>query len=435
MRALFRRNKGKESRSSFSSFSEALELFGEALEPELLMQSGLNLIVRFLQARYGLIFDAPDQAGGLALAAAVDADKKRDPSGPPLQIKAMPEIASSVVRGRAKVLRKQEEVEAIRVALGLDPTGQAMMVPILLENERAGGLLLLASIERPNWSSTDLEILEAWAHYLGRQINSWPDLTEDAPPEETEMLKGELRLALEELAEVSAVESGTSMAQVGTLTSQLMEMHEPITSIRGYNEMLRSGAIGNLEPDQRKFLDHIRENAALLDQQLNGLLDLVRAPQTAVQTLIDMGAVIDIAETQVATGLGESGIEIQRSISKSLPRVSVDADLLRQIIVILLERAIRISPSNSQIIIAAQEEEGGWVSVAVSDQGPGVSAEDLGRAFQPGVESDGADLGLPQVKLLSDSLGGRVWIGSEMGSGSTVTVLIPASEGTVAAAS
>ncbi len=435
MRALFRRNKGKESRSSFSSFSEALELFGEALEPELLMQSGLNLIVRFLQARYGLIFDAPDQAGGLALAAAVDADKERDPSGPPLQIKAMPEIASSVVRGRAKVLRKQEEVEAIREALGLDPTGQAMMVPILLENERAGGLLLLASIERPNWSSTDLEILEAWAHYLGRQINSWPDLTEDAPPEETEMLKGELRLALEELAEVSAVESGTSMAQVGTLTSQLMEMHEPITSIRGYNEMLRSGAIGNLEPDQRKFLDHIRENAALLDQQLNGLLDLVRAPQTAVQTLIDMGAVIDIAETQVATGLGESGIELQRSISKSLPRVSVDADLLRQIIVILLERAIRISPSNSQIIIAAQEEEGGWVSVAVSDQGPGVSAEDLGRAFQPGVDSDGADLGLPQAKLLSDSLGGRVWIGSEMGSGSTVTVLIPASEETVAAAS
>jgi signal transduction histidine kinase len=405
------------------------------MQPELLTHSGLRLIVRFLQARYGLIFDATDQAGELALAAAVDADRERDPSGPPLQIKVMPEIASSVVRGRAKALRKQDEVEAVREALGLGPTGQAMIAPILLENERAGGLLVLASIERPNWSPTDLEILKAWAHYLGRKINSWPDLTEDARPEETEMLKGELRLALEELAEVGAIESGASIAQVGTLTSQLMEMHEPITSIRGYNEMLRSGAIGNLEPDQRTFLDHIRENAIKLDQQLKGLLDLVRAPQTSIQTLIDLSAVIDIAETQVATDLEKSGIEIERSISKSLPRVSVDSDLLRQIVVILLERAIRISPSNSQINIAAQEEEGGWISIAVSDQGPGVPAEDLGRAFQPGVESEGADLGLPQAKLLSDSLGGRVWIGSEMGSGSTVTVLIPASEGTVAAAS
>jgi signal transduction histidine kinase len=51
------------------------------------------------------------------------------------------------------------------------------------------------------------------------------------------------------------------------------------------------------------------------------------------------------------------------------------------------------------------------------------------------MDSEGADLGLPQAKLLADSLGGRVWIGSEMGSGSTVTVLILASEGTVAAAS
>ena len=98
-----------------------------------------------------------------------------------------------------------------------------MIAPILLENERSGGLLLLASVKRPNWAPADREILEAWAHHLGRKVNSWPDIT---PPEEIEMVKGELRVAPEELAEVSAVESRTSMVRIGTLTSQLMKMHE-----------------------------------------------------------------------------------------------------------------------------------------------------------------------------------------------------------------
>jgi len=416
-------------------FGRAINRFDEAMEPALLTQSGLRLIVHLLQARYGLIFGSPDKSGGLALVAFADADGQREPSGPPLQSKAMPEITSSVVRGRARILRKELEVDAIRQAIGLGPAGEAMIAPILLEEEQTGGLLLIASIERPNWSTTDLELLEAWAHYLGRKINSWPDLVEDAPPEETEMLRGELRLALEELAEASAVKSGGSMNQVGTLTSLLMEMHEPITSIRGYNEMLRSGAIGELESDQRKFLDHIRENAANLDRQLKGLLDLVRAPQSSFPVQIEIGKVVDVAETQVATYLAQSGMEIKRSIPGSLPLVSADSDLLRQIIVILFERAIRISPSNSQIGIAAQADEGGWISIAVSDHGAGIPAEDLGRVFQPGVDSDGGDSGLPQVKLLADSIGGRVWIGSEMGAGSTVTVLLPTNEEAVAASS
>jgi signal transduction histidine kinase len=415
--------------SPFAAFTKAIGLFEQAMEPKLLTNSGLRLITYFLRARYGLVLRRPDQSGGMAIVAAVDSAGLREPSGPPLQGKALPEVTSSIVRARAKVLHREPEIHAIKDALGLDEAGEGLIAPIRLEADRLGGLLLIAGSRKRNWLSAELETLEAWSSYLGRRINEWSEGDPGIPSEEAEMLKGELRLALEELAEVSAVESSGSIAQVGTLTSLLTEMREPIASIQGYEELFRGGATGELDSEQLQFLDHITQAAAQLDHQLTGLLDLVATPRGAIQSQIEIREVVDIAAAQVASDLRNSGIQLKRELPESLPAVKADADILRQVIVILIERAIQISPDDSQIRVSARADDDGWISIAVSDQGPGLPAEDLGRAFQA---SEGA---LPQVKLLTDSLGGRVWIGSEMGAGSTVTVLIPISEGTVANAS
>ncbi|MFQ5942154.1 MAG: sensor histidine kinase [Anaerolineales bacterium] len=399
------------------------------MQPELLTHNGLRLIAHLMQARYGLILDAPDDAGGLELLDAVDTEGKRVLSGPPLRGKALPEITSTLVRGRAKVLRKEQELRATQDALGLAPTGEAMIAPVKLESERLCGMMLFANRDRPNWSAADLQTLEAWAAYLGRKINSTSDTMEGTRSEDVEILRGELRLALEELAEVSALESGNSISQVGTLTSMLKEMREPVRSLQSHSQMLLNDASGERDSDQLELLDSIEEDVDRLDQQLRALLNLVSVPPGTIRFEAAIASVLEIAEKQVATDLNETGIRLRRELPESLPRVAADADQLRQAVVILFERAIQISPSGSELRVTAQADDQGWVSITISDQGPGVPAEDLGRVFHA---SEGA---LPQVKTLVDSMGGRVWIGSEMGAGSTVTVLIPASEGTVASAS
>ena len=245
--------------------------------------------------------------------------------------------------------------------------------------------------------------------------------------EDPETLKAELRLALEQLAEVSAEASGESIAQVGTLTEQLLKMRNPIASIQSYEEQLRTAELGD---EQRKMIDDILEHANQLDRQLNALLNLVSAQPSAVRSEVEIPKVVELARAQVETDLAEAGLGVECEYSGSLPMAQIESDLLRQIIVLLLERAIRISPAEASIRLVAEADERGWVSIAVSDEGPGIPAEDLAMVFQPGVSNVGDDIGLPQVKAHMDAIGGRVWVASEMGAGSMVTVLVPASEET-----
>jgi signal transduction histidine kinase len=109
--------------------------------------------------------------------------------------------------------------------------------------------------------------------------------------------------------------------------------------------------------------------------------------------------------------------------------VNGDPDELRQILVTLIENAIQASPAGAVIPVSAlatDSADGAWVSLSVSDSGGGIPPEDLGRVFHSPEPGRGTESGLARVKQLAEGMGGRVWVGSEVGGGSTVTVLIPA---------
>ena len=207
----------------------------------------------------------------------------------------------------------------------------------------------------------------------------------------------------------------------------LSKFVDAIAAIRSYKDVLQNS---ELSPEQQKLVARISENVDQLDQQLKELLTLVSAQPSAVDAPVDIPQIVELAKTQVATDLREAGIVLDCEIPETLPQAQVASDLLRQVVVILLERAVRISPAESSIRLSADTDEGGWISIAVSDEGPGISAEDLGKAFQSEAAAEGGDMGLPQVKAHMEALSGRVWIASEIGAGSTVTVLVPASQGT-----
>lgn len=423
-----------------AAFVRTLTVFGDAMDSELLTRSGLRLISQFLRARSGVLITGPDQAGELTVEATVDslggpfgsAQGRREPARLTLRSQVLPVLTGSLVRGRARILPKDKEFEALKEALGLRATGLAMLAPLQLNDGRKGGMLLFSDPELQSWSSTDLETLEAWANSMSEKLAGPPEtLPQTEPTEQVESLKGELRLALEELAEVTHQSTHPDPIPVGSLTALIEGMREPITSIQGYSELLAGGALGKLGSDQRKFLEQLNENAARVVIQLNSLLRLVSGSELQIESRADVINSVETAVAQVGASLQEKGQSLHLDLPERLPAVGGDPDVLRQILVTLIEHAIQASPPGAVIPVSAianDSADGVWVSLSVSDSGSGIPPEELGRVFQSSDPGRGADTGLGRVKLLAEGLGGRVWIGSEVGGGSTVTVLIPASE-------
>ena len=249
------------------------------------------------------------------------------------------------------------------------------------------------------------------------------------PPEQVQTLKAELRLALEELAEVSSATERQEPIPVGSLTAFVEGMRDPLASIQGYSQMLAGGGIGELGADQRKFVDRINDSASRVLDQLNGLLSLVRGSDAPIDSQADVITCMETAVAQVAGSLKERDQSLHLDLAESLPAVGGDPDELRQIMVTMIEYAIQASPAGSVIPVSAlatDSADGAWVSLSVSDSGGGIPPEELGRVFHIPEPGRGAETGLARVKQLAEGMGGRVWIGSEVGGGSTVTVLIPA---------
>lgn len=131
---------------------------------------------------------------------------------------------------------------------------------------------------------------------------------------------------------------------------------------------------------------------------------------------------LQLAADQVASQLQHKQLQLQLDLPERLPPLQADPDAVRQIAVILIEHAIEASPTNSAVELVVQVDDPHWVTLSVSDSGSGVPAEELGRAFQPELPSEGE---LAAVRQLAETAGGRVWIESELGRGSTVTVQLP----------
>lgn len=134
---------------------------------------------------------------------------------------------------------------------------------------------------------------------------------------------------------------------------------------------------------------------------------------------------LEQAIDQVGSQLSRKELELQLEVADRLPPVGLAADSLRRISVILIENAIQASPNRTQVRVVAVRRDPQWVDLSVGDAGDGIPPEELGRTFQPELLSGGE---LAQVRQLAESAGGRMWIESELGAGTTITVRIPVVE-------
>jgi two-component system phosphate regulon sensor histidine kinase PhoR len=213
------------------------------------------------------------------------------------------------------------------------------------------------------------------------------------------------------------------------------ELRTPVAVIKGYAETLLDGALDDSPERGRHFVSIISGHAERLTNLINDILTLskLEARDAAlVLNPLDLGGTIRKAQMLMEDHARTKGIQLIADCPETLPKVPADQGQLEQVLLNLLDNAIKYTPDGGDVTIQARQE-GEKVKVSVSDTGVGIPHKDLPRIFERfyrvdegrSREQGGTGLGLSIVKHIVQLHGGEITVTSEAGKGSTFTVLLP----------
>ncbi len=222
------------------------------------------------------------------------------------------------------------------------------------------------------------------------------------------------------------------------------ELKQPMTSIRGYTDLLVKGVAGELNDNQRSFLETVRSNVGRMNTLVSDLLDISRIESGRIRLEFRDVSIEQVIEDALRTIRGQIEARQQMlevDISSGLPLVRGDRDRLVQILTNLVSNAYKYTPEGGRIAVRARKwsdvkdavDQDGFVLCSVSDTGIGIGPEDQERLFTKYFRADdpavrdvaGTGLGLVITKSLVELQGGEIWVESEVGKGSTFAFTIP----------
>ena len=206
------------------------------------------------------------------------------------------------------------------------------------------------------------------------------------------------------------------------------ELRTPLTAIRGHIDALRDGVIDEPELIEGS-LEIVAAEAHRLERLVGDIVDLakLRAHRFIVQSEeVDLGRLVEQAYGSFADEARRREIDYQLVSLEAAPTIITDGDRVLQVVTNFLKNAFRWTPDGSAIVVSLEAADG-WVSLAVSDRGPGISRADQERIFSPFIsrDSQGTGLGLPIARELAGVLGGSITVESTLGEGSTFSLHLP----------
>jgi signal transduction histidine kinase len=229
------------------------------------------------------------------------------------------------------------------------------------------------------------------------------------------------------------------------------ELKQPMTSMKGYTDILMKGMAGELNEAQQGLLETIRSNVDRMNSLVSELLDISRIESGRIRLELGDVSVQKMIEDVLRTIQGQ--IEGKQQVLKveiaaDLPLVRGDRSRLMQVLTNLVSNAHKYTPEGGDITVSARAWSDGrdgkgeheFVLCSVTDTGIGMSPEDQERLFKtkyfradnPAVRSvPGTGLGLVITKSLVELHGGEIWVESELGKGSAFSFTVPVVQGSV----
>lgn len=219
------------------------------------------------------------------------------------------------------------------------------------------------------------------------------------------------------------------------------ELRTPMTSIRGYSDMLSNAAMGPLTDMQKQFMETIRTNARRMEALMTDVSDInkLRAGTLKISAKMDMFKNIVGMLEKLAAPLAEAqGVTLTLEIPSGLPILNTDGEMLAKALYKLVENAIRYQKpdAESKVVVVRARSEDKALLVDVIDHGIGITPQDLAQLGTIYFRSDnevvrsfkGSGLGIPVAYGIIDKLGGTIRVDSKDGEGTTFTVRLPGAQ-------
>ena len=191
---------------------------------------------------------------------------------------------------------------------------------------------------------------------------------------------------------------------------------------------------GEVNDKQAEYLGDIHTSAQHLLSLINDILDLSKIEAGRMELDLsdfDLPTAIDNALTLVRERAGRRGIALGETVDERLGQIRGDERKIKQVLLNLLSNAVKFTPEGGRVDVRAVRVDG-VAEISVTDTGIGIALEDHDAVFEEfrqvgsaDKKAEGTGLGLPLAKKFIELHGGRIWLRSEIGAGSTFTFTLP----------
>lgn len=312
------------------------------------------------------------------------------------------------------------------------PTKSELAVPMIYNGE-AIGAFNIESDKLDNFDEDDMVLLSSFAGQASIAIRN-AQLFEKIKNFNLE-LKGQVEQATKEL-----IGANEELARLNQIKSDFVstvshELRTPLTSIQGYVSIICDGDAGPVTKEQKEFLEIVREESRRLTRLISDILDISKIEAGKMKIVLNdfnFADFMDSYRKEIKGMASPKNIKVEITLPARLPNVKADPDKIKQIFNNLISNAIKFSGKNTTLKIAIKDNPDS-IQVDISDQGIGIAEKDLEDIFEKFQQVDskmtrkagGTGLGLPITRHLVETHGGKIWVKSKAGKGSTFSFSLP----------
>jgi signal transduction histidine kinase/DNA-binding response OmpR family regulator len=364
-----------------------------------------------------------------------------DPNVPELTIDLVkyPEILKSFRTGEVVVVEdvlNDPLMEDVKENMTDLPFRSVMALPLAFRGEILGAMLLRATRAETGFTHDEIVMARIIAGASTNALRNAALYQRIAKKNEAlERMNEELSIANQELENLS-------LAKSDFVSMVSHELRTPLTSIIGFSELLAEAHIGELSKEQEEYIRQILRKGKDLLSLINDLLDTGRLESGKLALRyreVDLEDVI-LSVRSSTRHVTESLPTINTHIPEDLPSFEGDTPKITQVLTNLVTNALKFSPPGSPVDIIARKipgrresDRGNLIQISVKDRGIGIPEEERQRIFDQFIQVQqgssrtfqGAGLGLYICKSFVELHGGKIWVDSNVGEGSTFHFTIP----------